>query len=54
VDAYRELGGLLEKLGEKDKALNAYRRGLEMVASESRASPARGPGSSVSRFRAAR
>ncbi|MEW6332022.1 MAG: heme biosynthesis HemY N-terminal domain-containing protein [Pseudomonadota bacterium] len=54
VDAYRELGGLLEKLGEKDKALNAYRRGLELVASEARAAPARGLGSTVSRFRAAR
>jgi HemY protein len=53
VDAYRELGNLLEKLGEKDKAINAYRRGLEMVASESRPAPARGLGSSVSRFRAA-
>ncbi|GAB4508792.1 MAG: heme biosynthesis protein HemY [Sulfuricaulis sp.] len=53
VDAYRELGSLLEKLGEKDKALNIYRRGLEMVASESRATPARGV-SSASRFRAVR
>ena len=54
VDAYHELGALLEKLGEKDKALNAYRRGLEMYASESRATPARGLGSTISRFRAAR
>lgn len=53
ADAYRELGKLLEKLGEKDKALNCYRRGLEMVASELRA-PARGLGSTISRFRAAR
>ena len=54
VDAYRELGNLLEKLGDKDKALNTYRRGLEMYASEVRASPVRGLGSSISRFRAAR
>ncbi|MBI5782596.1 MAG: heme biosynthesis protein HemY [Gammaproteobacteria bacterium] len=54
VDAYRELGNLLEKLGEKDKALNTYRRGLEMYASELRAGPARGQASSASRFRAAR
>jgi HemY protein len=54
VDAYRELGNLLEKLGEKDKALNAYRRGLEMVASESRSVPARVLGSTISHFRAAR
>ena len=54
VDAYRELGNLLEKLGDKDKALNTYRRGLEMVASELRAIPARGQGSLISRFRAAR
>ena len=37
-----------------DKALNTYRRGLEMVASELRAAPARGQASSASRFRAAR
>jgi HemY protein len=54
VDAYRELGNILEKLGEKDKALNYYRRGLEMVASERLATPARGQASSASRFRAAR
>jgi HemY protein len=54
VEAYRELGNILEKLGEKDKALNYYRRGLEMVASERLAAPARGQTSSASRFRAAR
>jgi len=54
AEAYREMGNLLEKLGEKDKALNYYRRGLEMVASELHASPVRGPASSASRFRAAR
>lgn len=54
VEAYRELGSLLEKLGEKDKALNTYRRGLEMSASETRGASARGPGSSISRSRAAR
>jgi hypothetical protein len=44
----------MERLGEKDKALNYYRRGLEMYANELRATPARGLGSTVSRFRAAR
>lgn len=29
VDAYRELGTLLERLGEMDKALACYRRGLD-------------------------
>lgn len=29
VEAYRELGALLERLGEKDKAITTYRRGLE-------------------------
>lgn len=53
VEAYRELGQLLEKLGDKDKALNCYRRGLEMVANELRA-PAHGKVSSASRFRAVR
>ena len=53
ADAYRELGSLLEKLGEKDKALNYYRRGLEMYASERLAAPASRKTSSASRFRAA-
>jgi HemY protein len=34
VDAYRELGALLERLGEKDKATTVYRRGLEAQAAE--------------------
>lgn len=54
VDAYRELGNLLEKQGDKDKALNTYRRGLEMHASERSTSLARGMGSNISRFRVAR
>lgn len=54
AEAYRELGALLERLGEKDKALNTYRRGLEMYANEQRTAPARGQGSLISRFRAAR
>lgn len=32
VEAYRELGALLERLGENDKALACYRRGLEAYA----------------------
>jgi HemY protein len=34
VDAYRELGALLERLGEKDKAITIYRRGLDAQAAE--------------------
>jgi len=34
VDAYRELGNLLERLGEKDKATTVYRRGLDAQATE--------------------
>jgi HemY protein len=34
AEAYRELGGLLERLGEKDKAATIYRRGLEAHTSE--------------------
>jgi HemY protein len=53
-EAYHELGNLMERLGEKDKALNYYRRGLEMYANELRATPAREQGSPTSRFRAVR
>lgn len=35
VDAYRELGALLERMGEKEKALSVYRRGLDAQAAES-------------------
>lgn len=34
IDAYRELGALLERLGEKDKATTIYRRGLDAQAAE--------------------
>jgi len=43
AEAYRELGGLLERLGEKDKAATIYRRGLEAHLSE-RAGPRRSNG----------
>ncbi len=43
AEAYRELGGLLERLGERDKAITTYRRGLEQSASE-RNGPRRGIG----------
>lgn len=36
IDAYRELGALLEDLGERDKAMEFYRRGLEAHGEESR------------------
>ncbi|MHB8622177.1 MAG: heme biosynthesis HemY N-terminal domain-containing protein [Sulfuricaulis sp.] len=54
ADAYRELGQLMERLGEHDKALDYYRRGLEMYASELRSPPTNAHGSSTSRFHAAR
>ncbi|MBI3899774.1 MAG: heme biosynthesis protein HemY [Gammaproteobacteria bacterium] len=36
AEAYRELGGLLERLGEKDRALACYRRGTEVYAEDLR------------------
>lgn len=39
VDTYRELGALLERLGEKDRALACYRRGTELYAEENRILP---------------
>lgn len=43
ADAYHEYGGLLERLGEKDKAASVYRRGLDAHLSE-RAGPRRSSG----------
>ncbi|MGE5240502.1 MAG: heme biosynthesis HemY N-terminal domain-containing protein [Bacteroidota bacterium] len=54
AEAYRELGELLERSGDKEQALAYYRRGLEMYASELRAAPARGQGPINPRLRAAR
>lgn len=34
IEAYRELGTLLERLGETDKALVCYRRGLDAIADD--------------------
>jgi HemY protein len=34
MEAYRELGALLERVGEKDKAITTYRRGLEAYSPE--------------------
>lgn len=34
VEAFRELGALLERMGEKDRALACYRRGIEAYAEE--------------------
>lgn len=44
AEAYRELGALLERLGEKDRALACYRRGIEISAEEARLMPAPRPG----------
>lgn len=41
VEAYRELGGLLERIGEAEKALACYRRGLEAYADGQQPSAAR-------------
>jgi len=54
AEAYRELGELLERSGDKEQALGYYRRGLEMYAAEQHATPTRGQGPINPRLRAAR
>lgn len=44
LDAYRELGALFERLGERDRALACYRRGTELYAEEARLFPPSRPG----------
>jgi HemY protein len=44
IDAYRELGTVLERMGEKDRALVYFRRGTELYADESRLMPPTRPG----------
>ena len=39
IDAFRELGTLLERMGEKDRALTCFRRGTELYAEETRLLP---------------
>jgi len=51
VEAHRELGNLLERLGETDKALACYRRGLEAYADEQRPVTTR-PGLGITPLRA--
>ena len=46
IEAYREIGALYERLGDKERALNCYRRGTELYAEESRLLPAPRPGAS--------
>ena len=41
IEAYRELGMLLERLGENDKALTCYRRGVEAYADNQQLSAGR-------------
>ena len=41
AEAARELGALLERLGDKDKALSYYRRAFELYVEERRGTPAR-------------
>lgn len=48
AEAYRELGAVLERLGEKDRALACYRRGTEMHAEQSGLLPAPRPSANVS------
>jgi HemY protein len=54
IEAYRELGGLLERLGEKDRALACYRRGIELYGEEQRLPVAAAGTGFVPRQRAAR
>ena len=49
IDAFAELGALLERSGEKDRALSFYRRGLEQSASDR--SPARRGSGMGARYR---
>lgn len=44
IDAYRELGALLERLGDKERALAYYRRGTELYTEEARLLPPTRPG----------
>lgn len=48
IEAYRELGALLERQGEKEQALACYRRGTELYAAESALVPPPRPSPSVS------
>ncbi len=54
AETYRELGELLEQSGEKDKALDCYRRGLDALVAEARVTPPRKLGPAPSRVRTAR
>jgi HemY protein len=54
AEAYREYGNLLERLGDKDNALNTYRRGLDIYSNDSRNTTTRGQGLPPTRKRAAR
>ena len=47
IDVYRELGTLLERLGDKDRALAYYRRGTEIQAEETRVLPPARPSISL-------
>lgn len=51
VEAYRELGAVLERMGETDKAIACYRRGLDAYADEQRPVAAR-PGTGQAPLRA--
>ncbi len=51
AEAYRELGAVLERMGEVEKALACYRRGLEAYADEQRPVAAR-PGLGLAPLRA--
>jgi len=51
AEAYRELGAVLERVGEAEKALACYRRGLEAYADEQRPVAAR-PGLGLAPLRA--
>jgi HemY protein len=44
IEVYRELGALLERLGDKERALACYRRGIEAYAEETRLPAVRAAG----------
>jgi HemY protein len=54
VEAYREFGALLERMGDKDRALACYRRGTDIYAEEARLPTARPGVGFVPRQRVAR
>ncbi|MFQ6021745.1 MAG: heme biosynthesis protein HemY [Acidiferrobacterales bacterium] len=53
AETYHELGGLMEQLGETDRALDCYRRGLDALGADTPALPSPKPRASAPRQSAA-